>query len=283
MIQKYISIIFILIIVVSCDNNQRNEQALAQVGNKHLYLSDIAYMFSNSISDEDSVKLLNEYVNKWAHKQLILKKAEENLSSKEKDVSLELEDYRASLLTYRYEQAYVMQRMDTVVRQTELEAFYNDNTANFQLMSPIIKLIYIKVPNDSHALKRLRELYHSNTERSIIELESLCFENGINYNTFNDEWVDISVLTKELPQNERNWENEMINRKYIDAEDQLFTYLIKVRDIKVKGTVAPFEHVKDNIRNIILNLRKQNMIKKLENDIYNEALNHNELIINITN
>ncbi|NJK86143.1 MAG: hypothetical protein HC906_09395 [Bacteroidales bacterium] len=45
------------------------------------------------------------------------------------------------------------------------------------------------------------------------------------------------------------------------------------RDFKLSGEVAPLEYVEQNIRNIILNKRKVQLINTLESNIYNDALN----------
>ncbi|MDR1056255.1 MAG: hypothetical protein LBL90_10670 [Prevotellaceae bacterium] len=276
-----ILLIIISFLIISCNKNQRNETPIAQVGDKVLYLSDIADVFSANITQEDSVRLLNDYANRWGRKQLILKKAEGNLSSGEKNVTAELEDYRASLLIFRYEQAYITQRLDTTVRESELKAFYNENNSNFQLLNPLVKSLYIKVPSDAPTLKKIRELYRSTSEKDANELENICFQGAVNYDYFNGEWINFAVLAKELPLDMKSYENDLINKRYIETNDQQFTYFISIRDLKVKGSIAPFEHIKENIRSIILNKRKQDMVKKLENDIYNEALNLNELKINI--
>lgn len=282
-LNKYIILILsaITLLIVACNKQQRDEEPIAQVGDKLLYLSDIKDIFTQNISAEDSVNLLHDYINKWARKQLILKKAENNLSTGEKNVSTELEDYRASLLIFRYEQAYVAQRMDTIILQSELEAFYNDNNQNFLLISPLVKALYLKISNDAPILKRVREIYRSKSEKDIKELQSLCYQGAANFDYFNEDWIDFAVLAKELPLDAKSYENDLINKRYIETSDQQFTYLINIRDLKMKGTVAPFEHVKDNIRSIILNKRKLDLIKKLENDIYNEALNHNEVKLNV--
>ena len=283
MLKHTFALLILMLLLASCNKNQHNEKPIAQIGNKSLYLSDIADIFNNNINREDSINLLTDYVNRWARKQLILKLAESNLVAKEKDLSTEIENYRASLLIFKYEKAYVTQRMDTVVRQSELENFYNENGANFQLVNPLVKALYIKVPNDAPIIKEIRDLYRSTSDEKMEELESICYQGVTNFDYFNGEWIDFTILIKELPSvaDIKNLENELINKQHIETSDKQFTYFVSIHDIKLKGTAAPFEHVKENIKDIILNKRKQDIIKKLEKDIYNEALNRKELIINI--
>ncbi|MDR2563069.1 MAG: peptidyl-prolyl cis-trans isomerase [Prevotellaceae bacterium] len=271
----------LLLIFASCaDNNSRNEIPIAEIGAKKLYMSDIDYIMQD-LSGDDSLAVLTDYVNRWARNSLVLKQAENNLSPAAKDVSDELENYRASLLIYRYEQAYIAQRMDTVVSDQEIENFYKENADNFQLTGLLIKGLYLKVRINFHDLDKIRRLYRSDKEKDRAELEKICVQSAEKFDTFNNEWVDFALLAKDLPANYENYENKIIQLKHLEERDENYIYLLKVSDVSMKGSIAPLAHVKNNVRTIILNRRKVNMIRQLENDIYNEAFKQNEVKINI--
>ena len=261
-------------------NRSRNEDPIAEIGDKKLYLSDISYILQD-LSGEDSLAVLTDYVNRWARNNLVLKQAENNLSLAAKDGSDELENYRASLLIYRYEQAYIAQRMDTVVSDSEIEIFYRENTDNFQLTGLLIKGLYIKVRNSFHDMDKIRRLYRSDKEKDFVELEKLCVQGAEKFDAFNNEWIDFALLSKDLPASYENYENKIIQLKHLEERDDYYTYFLKVTNVSMKGSVAPLEHVKNNIKTIILNRRKVNMVRRLENDIYNEAFKRNEVKINI--
>ena len=88
-------------------NFLRNEQVVAEVGTERLYRSDIDAVVPKGLPQEDSIRLVRQYINAWASDRVYMAIAEPQLSKSEKDVTRELEDYRKSLLKYRYEQLYV--------------------------------------------------------------------------------------------------------------------------------------------------------------------------------
>ena len=76
---------------------------MAEVSGEKLYRSDLDAVIPKGISQEDSTYLAKQYINTWASEMVYLGIAEQQLSKTEKDVTKELEDYRKSLLKYRYE------------------------------------------------------------------------------------------------------------------------------------------------------------------------------------
>ena len=57
----------------------------------------------------------------------VLHKAESNLDDDQKSVEKQLEEYRNSLITYAYETELIKQKLDTVVSEDEIAAFYKNN------------------------------------------------------------------------------------------------------------------------------------------------------------
>jgi hypothetical protein len=57
---------------------------------------------------------------------------------------------------------------------------------------------------------------------------------------------------------------------------------VSIQDYKLKNELAPAEFVKSNIRNLILNRRKIEFLKEVENSVYTEGIRQNKFkIINI--
>ena len=102
------TLIFCLLMVIfSCSTYHSNNggDPIATVGDKYLYLSDIPDFFSYELSAKDSAVIAKKYIQKWIKKQLILQKAELNLTvAKQREVNKQLEETRASLIIYQYEQ-----------------------------------------------------------------------------------------------------------------------------------------------------------------------------------
>ncbi|MDR3366948.1 MAG: hypothetical protein LBO71_08290 [Prevotellaceae bacterium] len=252
----------------------RELEPLAVAGGKTLYLEDVKGMFPSAISEEDSLTMLRTYVDAWVKRELLLRLAEENLSSKQKDVSALLEDYRTSLLVYRYKQEYI-ERVDTVVSDAECEAFYNDNRQHFILNKPVVRVLFIKLRKDSPYVERIRKIYTSKEPENITVLENLCLQAALKFDHYGNRWLTLDELTKELPPQPGGYEDRAAQKRAIEVADGGYTYLVAIRDFKERNAIAPMEYEYDNIKTMILNQRKKSMINSLEQRMLQEAKQKN--------
>ena len=274
-------VLIFLAILSNCARfeDRGKEHLLARVYDKSLYFSDIEDLFPEDISGSDSLILLQSFVDKWVRKQLIMEKAELNLTEEQKDVSRQIEEYRSSLLIYKYEQNLVTQKLDTLISQQEVQQYYDENPSNFSLDGHIVKCLYIKLPLDAPEVWRVRQLYRSEREEDIRNLESYCFDHAVNYDYFNEEWIPFDNITRELPNEIRNPDRYLRYNRYIEQQDSLYRYMVNIREYQLAGEVAPLPYVESKIRTIILNKRKVQFVNDLENNIYMDALNKGEFTI----
>ena len=63
-------------------------------------------------------------------------------------------------------------------------------------------------------------------------------------------------------------------RKNIDFEltDSSFYYMFNFKEVRHEGSISPLEFEKDKIRDIILHKRRIELIKKMEENVFKEAL-----------
>lgn len=252
---------------------------LARVYENNLYLSDIGHIFPENVSISDSVLILQNFVNKWVKQQLILQKAELNLTEEQKDVTQQIDEYRSSLLIYKYEQNLVAQKLDTVISMDEVKAYYDENPSNFSLDDHLLKCLFIKIPPDAPNLYRIRQIYRSEREQDVQELESYCFQYAVKYDYFDDDWVTFESIARELPREIRNPEHYLRYNRYIEQQDSLYRYMVNIREYQLAGSVAPLAFVEEKIKTIILNKRKVQFINDLENNIYMDALNKGDFTV----
>ena len=59
---------------------------------------------------------------------------------------------------------------------------------------------------------------------------------------------------------------------YRQLQDSLGVYLIKIEAILKTNDIAPLSYVRPTIEQIILNKRKQNLLKKIKKDITIDAI-----------
>ncbi|MEE4198308.1 MAG: peptidyl-prolyl cis-trans isomerase [Bacteroidales bacterium] len=260
-------------------NTDKNDKPLARVHEKYLYESDLKQLFPLNISQEDSITLAKNYINDWIKKQLMLQKAEENLSDESKNIEKQIEDYRSSLLIFRYRQELIKQKIDTLITQQEIESYYNEFSANFILNHNIVKALYLKISKESPEINQVKKWYKSDDAEDLTKLEDYCYQYASKFDTFNNQWLSFSSLLNELPLNIDDEERYLRYNQYIETEDSLFYYFVKINDYALRSTIQPIEYAEPKIKTIILNKRKFSFFEELENNIYNNALNRNEFII----
>ena len=254
-------------------------EVVAEVGSEKLYRSDLDAIMPKGISQADSVYLAKQYINTWAAELVFLGIAEEQLSKSERDVTKELEDYRKSLLKYRYEQLYVNERLDTAVTDEMVEEYYNSHQEKFVLARPLVKARFLSISNESPAKDQIRKRMSSSEVEDLVEADSLAYSAAYKFTTWSDEWVDVTVLSREFPMDYETMLSQVKN-KWIEKVDTLgVARLAYISDMMKKGEVAPIEYSAPAIRDIIISTRKQSLISTLEQDLLNDARENGKFVI----
>ena len=279
---KSIIILFSLLLLAGCKNNHNHTKRIpvAEVGKTVLYFDEMPKIVQHGINDSDSLALIQNYVNKWAKRQLLLQKAEDNLTPDLKnEIAKQLEETRANLVIYQYQRQMILEKLDTVLTSEELENYYASNENSFILTSNIVKALFIKIPLETPDLNKLRVLARSNDHNDLKKLEGLCYQFAEKFDDFNEEWVPMGRLMVELQQDIENEEDFLKGNTFFETTDSTSVYLVSIRDYRLRSTLAPFEYVRDDIKRIIWNTRRFEFIQSLENGIYNEALKENSFKI----
>lgn len=275
--------ILVLLAATSCKYLafRSGDKVVAEVGGKKLYESEIKSLIPPGKSPQDSIMMLQQYINNWALKHLLLEKAENELSKTDKDVEQELEDYRTSLLMYRFEKMFIDQRLDTLITEQECRDYYEKNSPNFVLDNSVVKARFAKISNNSPNLEKLRRGYKASSIEDIDEFERLCYSSADKYNNFGNEWTDIAMIAREVPYDVQTLEREIRSSSAVEVKDSLYTYLVYFHEKILPDQIAPFEYYLPGIKQIILSKRKQELISTLEQNLIREALDNNHLKTNI--
>jgi hypothetical protein len=271
-----ILIVFTLLTACNKKTDQVKRIQVAKVGDVILYYDEIPKLFQDGISPEDSTAILQNYINKWAKKELLFMKAEQNLTPDfKKEIDMQLEETRADLVIYQYQRQMMLEKMDTTISEEEMEGYYATNEKNFMLNSNIVKAIFIKVPVETPGLDKIRVWARSNDQKDFQLLESYCYQFAEKFDDFNEDWVTMDKLSIELPQDIMNQDDFLKRNPWFETSDSSSVYMISIRDYRQRYSPAPFDYVKNDIKSIILNNRRFEFLQSLENGIYNEAIKAN--------
>ncbi|MGB5654957.1 MAG: peptidyl-prolyl cis-trans isomerase, partial [Robiginitalea sp.] len=190
-----------LFLFSGCDEflkEKPRETPLARVGESYLYLEDIQPKLTGTYTATDSIAFVNNLINEWATRQLLLSKARINLPEEQlKEFELLISDYRAELFTRAYKEALVAQIADTLVGEAELLSFYEKEKENFKLQEKILQLRFIEIPqqfiNQEEVTRRLKSFEGNDLHF----LDSV----GVQFKKlhFNDSlWVPLSRVVEEI-------------------------------------------------------------------------------------
>jgi len=278
-----------LIFLFSCDlikmKNDRTASgddrvAVARVNSAYLYKDELADIITPSTTKQDSIERAETYINSWVRKQLLIQEAGKKININEAEVERKILDYRFSLIAYEYQSYYIKQNLDTAVSSLDIENYYTGNIDNFVLKQNIVQAVFVKVPKTAPRTNRIKELMFSPKEKDQNELKSYCLSFSTAYHLSDSAWMVFDELVKNSPLAEiPNKIQFLKTNRYYETSDDGYLYFLKVAKYRISDNISPLEFVRDDIRNIILNKRKVELAKKLEDEVYNNAVREKEFEI----
>ena len=259
-----------------------DDEVVAEVNGVKLYRAELDAVIPNGISAADSAALAMKYIDTWASDHVYLKIAEQQLSKSEKDVTKELEDYRKSLLKYRYEQLYVNERLDTTVTDEMVDEYYEAHADKFVLQRPIVRARYLNIVADSPVLKQLRKMMKSSEPNDLVEADSLAYSSALKFMTWNNDWIDAALLAGEFGRDYNSLLASM-SGGWIEQKDTTgYLKLAYIPEMIAKGRQAPVDYCAPMIKDMIISARKQALISGLERDLLNDARENGNFTIYAT-
>ncbi len=275
----FISLVLMATSGCSLITQGNNEDPVARVFNTYLYPSDLDDAIPEGTTAKDSVILAKRYIDTWVRDQLMLSRAEQALTEEQKDFEKQIAEYHRSLLIYSFRQKLLQQKLDTVVTVEEIQSYYDENSSNFILGQDIIRGTFIKVPLSAPRIDELRNWSYRNQENDLDNIEKYCLSYAEKYSDFNDTWIFFSSITPQLPMTISAPSRYLSYNKNIETTDQKFRYFLHVSDHLPEGEMTPLEMVSDHITNIILNKRKIEFVRDLEQRVYNDGVTRNQFEI----
>lgn len=280
--RRVIAILVSLTLLAACDTVSsiiHNDEVVASIGRDKLYLSELRGVVPAFTAPEDSAVLVRQYIDKWALSVLYMNMAEDSLDADELDVSRELENYRRSLIRYRYEQAYVRGHLDTSVTFEQVADYYAAHEEAFVLERPLLKLRFAVVMGDSPSRDRIKAALKEDDCMEIIQSDSILRSAAIKYEDYSGSWTDASVIAREYGTDYLTMLG-MKSGDYIIYEPagqgvQMMGYVVDM----VRYGIAPVEYCRPRICEMILNARKRELLTDLERDLLEKAHENNQLVI----
>jgi hypothetical protein len=114
------------------------------------------------------------------------------------------------------------------------------------------------------------------SDDNLRELQEYCLKFAITYDVYVDNWVELDLIAQNLPEPIAD-ENRFLRRNAtIELRDKDFYYLLCVIDYRLANNLAPVEYVEESIKSLIINRRRIDFLKKIEDDVYLEGIRNNK-------
>ncbi len=281
---KFYKIIFILIVIIitSCTFFKKTEEGtpIARVNETYLYYDDIKDLTTEATTKEDSILVVQNFINRWATQQLFVDGAMLNLSEEKQETFNRLiEQYKNDLYTKAYMEGLVKKNIDTTVASNEVEVYYEKNKEAFKLNEELIKFRYVHVDENIINLKSIEEKFKRFNLKDKKELDSM----SIQFKSFslNDSiWIKANQVIDKISVINPENKNQLLKKSnFLQLKDSLGVYLMQINNVLLRNETAPLEYVKPTIRQIVINKRKLELIRELEKDITKDAIKNKQFEI----
>jgi hypothetical protein len=249
-----------------------DDEVVASVGETPLYRSELAAAMPSGLSAQDSVAYAEAYIDKWIVGQLKQEEAAKVLPKADADIERLVQEYRRSLLIHRLDSHYLDAEPCGEISKQEIEAYYNAHKADFCISTPMVKGEIVAIAEDYRRLDQLVKWFESSKAEHRADFVELCRKNNFLHLQF-EEWVSFSDFLSNLPLL-RNASNTKLlsNRKTQKIHHDKTYYYFRITSALKVGDTMPLDMVKENIRQILINRHRAEVIHRQEERIMNNAI-----------
>lgn len=264
--------------ILACGNFRSTDEEsdrvpVARVEGSYLYKDELEGIVSPGTPEADSIARTEAYIDSWIRKELLIQEATRKMDINEAEVERKILDYRYSIIAYEYQNQMVRKNLDTTVTRQEIEDYYKQNIDNFILKQNIVQATFIKVPKTAPRADKIKEMIFKARDKDDRELKSYCLSFSSAYQLADSTWMVFDDLVRNSPLAEIPNKIQFLKANpYYETSDDSYLYFLKVDNYRITDNVSPLEFVMNEIKNIILNKRKVELARQLEDEVYQNAL-----------
>lgn len=265
--------------LLGCSQQQdhKGKTPLVEVAGKYLYQEDLQVALPLNLTPDDSVLFAENYIQTWIEDALLYERAEDNVRDSEKVKAL-VESYHRALVMHTYQEELVKQQLRDEITQTEVADYYEKNKSLFVLEKPVVKGLFIKVPLQSSGLADVRRWYKRNTQDAIEKLEKYSLRHAVTYDYFYDVWRPLEEIEAMVPAKSWPSESDYLKRnRDVELKDTAYHYFLHIEEFQGKGEQKPIDFAQEEIKEILINLKRVEFINQVKEDLYRQASDKNRI------
>lgn len=279
-----IGVVLLLALAVGCQEVPRylggGKVVLAEAAGKKLYARDVRTVVPQGMTGEDSVAFMNRYIEKWIHRQLKLREAEQLFSDSERDIDSLVEEYRQALLIRKFDQHLIDRRIDTLITADQIAAYHREHLSDFKVNQTLVKGRIVRFDANNRQAQKLRKLMGQNNPSQQQDFADICTKNNFVLNDFSSSWVTFSEFLGYLPTlRSQSYDALLSSRAVQEMSDGHSRYYFEITDVLRPGDPEPLERSEEIVRRILYNQRQNEIIRAYDEEVYAKAVDEGEVKI----
>lgn len=222
---------------------------LITVGDSTLTLSDVTARIPQGLTPADSAAMFSAVVDKWLQDMLLRDIAAENAIDIDR-IDRMTEEYRTRLIINEYIRRMQQSRGDRPTEE-QIRRYYDANAPEMRLETPLIKGIFLKLPDDADRLDDVRRWLRSSSPSAVDNIEKSGLNRAMNYDYFMDRWIDWQDIAARIPYRFGDASAFVQQHKDFETTHDGSVYLLHISDVLPAGSIMPYDFAAPHIRDLL--------------------------------
>lgn len=264
-----------LLLIMACNGNGVNgaEDIIVRYRQYTLSRAEIDYFIPDGVTQADSILFAERYIEEWIKGHAISEHARSRIVGLKESLGYKLKEYEKDLINHAFA-TYLAEQNSDVLKTTDEEVrfYYNQNPEKF--ISDTYYYQYLFVRTTSYANQQVVPLMRSNDPERLEELRDWALDNALDYR------LDSSYVRE--PELERisegfyygNIRRVSKSTSYpfqLRKDGESYYNYFRLIDEVEPGERLPLRICADQIRNILINQKKNDLIEREEAALVEQA------------
>lgn len=243
--------------LTSCKSDGK---VIATVDDSELTESDAAVLMKHlgyNINNEDEY---NAFIIQWCEHEMLKKELEDTHPELYELVQLRANAFQGELAQFYLEEELLKGNLDTNVTFDQMKSYYTLHKDDFILSDYLVKALYLKIPKTAEfKSERIDEAFMLKNDKDLSQVNSYAKLYAENFYFNDSSWIYFNELSKDIPLTKYNVDNIVLNRTKTYFSDDEYTYFLNIIDFTLKDEIPPMEFVADQIKEIIVLSRLEDL------------------------
>jgi hypothetical protein len=257
---------------------KQNAQAtafVARVNDAYLYPADVAFPGATGMEGTERTHLLNQYIEDWACKKLLLIKGKAANAAKNSclgSTEAQVNQYKEDLIAYSVLTTRVERKLNTSVSEEEIADYYQKHPDDFILNHDIVKGLFVAMPKKAAHIHVIKSLMLSKRQEDYEKLKTYCAPYAATVRLEPAQWLaweDVLNTVGYRPVGDAT--RLLRTNKFIHVAGQRGIYFLRIDAYKTAQELEPLESAQERIKSIIVHKRRLALGKKIKESLLQDA------------